>query len=122
MKNEHEPHIYGVVDSGSETEIGVGHHPSSMDHFSSVLRNSFVFQEFNSGGYGQDDLVDIGTSLWHGNGLFTDTSNQTIYIVSSDFGISFSRNGSPRARWCNIRVALKWGSVSEMLLLKNGRI
>nr|GEX30682.1 cam-binding protein 60-like G [Tanacetum cinerariifolium] len=110
MKNEHETHIYGVVDSSSKTEIGVGDDPSSMDYFSSALRNNFVFKEFSSGGYGQDDLVgDIGTSIWHGNGLFIDTSNQTIYIVSSDFGISFSRNRSHRARWCNIRVALKWG-------------
>nr|GEV70868.1 calmodulin-binding protein [Tanacetum cinerariifolium] len=112
QQDEHETHMHGVADSGSETEIGVGYDPSSMDYFSSALRNSFVFKEFSSGNYDQDDLVaDIGTSLWHGNGLFIDTSNRTIDIVSSDFGISFSRNRSPRARWCKIRAALKWGSV-----------
>ena len=111
--------MYGAVDSGSETEIGVGHDPCHMDYFSSALRNSFVCKEFSSGGYGQDDLVtDIGTSLWHGNGLFIDTSNQTIDIVSSDFGISFSRNGSPRARWCKIRAALKWKSVRRDVAAK----
>ncbi|KAM0013952.1 putative CALMODULIN-BINDING PROTEIN60 [Helianthus debilis subsp. tardiflorus] len=52
-----------------------------------------------------------GTSLWQGNELFIDPSNQTIDIFSSDFGICFSSNGSPRARWCKIRAALKWGSV-----------
>ena len=117
--DEHEKNMYGAVDSGSETEIGVGHDPCHMDYFSSALRNSFVFKECSSGGYGQDDLVtDIGTSLWHGNGLFIDTSNQTIDIVSSGFGISFSRNGSPRARWCKIRAALKWKSVRRDVAAK----
>ncbi|GJY63433.1 cam-binding protein 60-like protein G [Tanacetum coccineum] len=119
QQDEHETHMYGVADSGSETEIGVGHDPCSMDYFSSALRNCFVFKEFSSGGYGQDDLVaNIGTSLWHGNELFIDTSNQTIDIVSSDFGISFSGNGSPRARWCKIRAALKWGSVRRDVAAK----
>ncbi|PWA64982.1 cam-binding protein 60-like G [Artemisia annua] len=119
QQDEHETNMYGVVDSGSETEIGVGNDPGSIDYFSSALRNSFVFKECSSGGYGQDDLVaDIGTSLWHGNELFIDTSNRTIDFVSSDFGISFSRNGSPRARWCKIRAALKWKSVRRDVAAK----
>ncbi|KAI7738759.1 hypothetical protein M8C21_033914 [Ambrosia artemisiifolia] len=65
-----------------------------------------------------DDDWQTGTSLWQGNELFIDPSNQTIDIFSSDFGICFSSNGSPRARWCKIRAALKWGSVRRDVAAK----
>lgn len=59
-------------------------------------------------GYDAFDLHE-GTSSWHANGL----NNQRMDLVSSDFAICFSRNGSgsPRGRWCKIRAAMIWVSV-----------
>lgn len=104
-------HMYGVVDSTSSEMEEVN--PCSMDYFSPTVRNSFIYKEF---GNGQD--LAAGTSLWQGNDLFIDPCNQTIDIVSSDFGICFSRNGSPRERWCKIRAALKWCSVRRVVTAK----
>ncbi|XP_076928022.1 calmodulin-binding protein 60 B-like, partial [Bidens hawaiensis] len=59
-----------------------------------------------NGGYDQD-LADVS---------FDDL--QSIDIFSSDFGICFSSKGSPRARWCKIRPALKWGSVRRDVAAK----
>ncbi|GMP40028.1 hypothetical protein CsSME_00010638 [Camellia sinensis var. sinensis] len=46
---------------------------------------------------------------WHGNGLFFAPNNETVGILSSNFDIHISRNGKPKARWCMIRAAMKWG-------------
>ncbi|XP_035833300.1 protein SAR DEFICIENT 1 isoform X2 [Helianthus annuus] len=86
--------------------------PYSMQYFSPALRNSFIIKEF-----GVQDNID-SQILWQGNNLLIDPSNQHIDVVSSDFGICFSRNGSPRARWCKIRAALKWGSVRRDVAAK----
>ncbi|KAK1417726.1 hypothetical protein QVD17_26860 [Tagetes erecta] len=57
------------------------------------------------------DAFDIheGMSSWQIDGL----NNQGMDLVSSDFDICFSRNGSgsPRGRWCKIRAAMIWVSV-----------
>lgn len=112
-QDELEMHMDGVVGStSSEEEVGVGHDSSSsMEYFSPNLRNSFKTKEFINGGYGDDFNFQ---SLWQGDDeLYIDPNNQTI-----DIGICFSRNGSPRARWCKIRAALKWGSVRRDVAAK----
>lgn len=99
LQDEVDMHIYGM-----DTEMDMG-------CFSSPgLRNSFLMKEFNNGGYGEEEDIDIefGASLWEGN---EDPYNhQTL-----DFGICF---GSPRARWCKIRAAVKWGSVRRGVAAK----
>lgn len=92
--------MYGVVGSTSSEE----------EYFSPNLRNSFKTKEFMNGGYGDDFNFQ---SLWQGDELYFDPNNQSI-----DIGICFSRNGSPRARWCKIRAALKWGSVRRDVAAK----
>ncbi|XP_023731135.1 calmodulin-binding protein 60 B isoform X2 [Lactuca sativa] len=100
-QDEVEMHMYGVVGSTSSEE----------EYFSPNLRNSFKTKEFmNGGGYGDDFNFQ---SLWQGDELYFDPNNQSI-----DIGICFSRNGSPRARWCKIRAALKWGSVRRDVAAK----
>lgn len=81
---------------------------NNMQYYSPALRNSFIIKEYNNL---QNDIND--QVLWQGNELFIDPSNQQI-----DVGICFSRNGSPRARWCKIRAALKWGSVRRDVAAK----
>ncbi|KAD4179580.1 hypothetical protein R6Q59_023077 [Mikania micrantha] len=89
-----------------------------------VDNSSFIIKELISGAYDQDlaavgiDNLQAGTSLWQGNEMFIDPGNQTIDIVSSDFGICYTSNGSPRARWCKIRAALKWDSVRRDVAAK----
>nr|XP_043607441.1 protein SAR DEFICIENT 1-like [Erigeron canadensis] len=113
---------YGMVDSSYRTQVCVSQDPYSVKCFSPALRNSFIIKEFGNGAYDQDLATNFdyqnGTSLWHGNELFIDPSNQTIDIVTSDYGIYFSGSGSPRARWCKIRAALKWGSVRRDVAAK----
>ncbi|GJX75037.1 cam-binding protein 60-like protein G [Tanacetum coccineum] len=101
--------MYGDVDSSSEMEILMG-------YFSPII------EELSNETYGDRDLADIdfqaGTSLWQGNNLVIDPSNQTVNIFSSDFGICTSSNGSPRGRWCKIRAAFKWGLVRRDVAAK----
>ncbi|KAK1430032.1 hypothetical protein QVD17_12493 [Tagetes erecta] len=102
--------IYGMVDNSGQ-----------MEYFKPGLRNSFIIQELINEAYDQnvaDIDIDDGTSLWQGNELLIEPSNQILDIFSSDFGICFSSNGSPRARWCKIRAALKWGSVRRDVAAK----
>lgn len=105
--------IYGVVDNSNQ-----------MEYFTPGLRNSFIIKELINEAYDPNvaaiDINDLqtGTSLWQGNELLIDPSNQILDIFSSDFGICFSSNGSPRARWCKIRAALKWGSVRRDVAAK----
>ncbi|GJU76448.1 cam-binding protein 60-like protein G [Tanacetum coccineum] len=81
--------MYGDVDSSSEIEILMG-------YFSPII------EELSNETYGDRDLADIDfqaeTSLWQGNNLVIDPSNQTVNIFSSDFSICTSSNGSPRGR------------------------
>uniref|UniRef100_A0A5B7AMA6 Calmodulin-binding protein 60 D n=1 Tax=Davidia involucrata TaxID=16924 RepID=A0A5B7AMA6_DAVIN len=67
-----------------------------------------------------DDTSHVVTSTWlpvtttwgQENGLFLAPSNEAeVGIVSSfpNFGIHLSRNGKPKAGWCKIRAAVKWG-------------
>ncbi|KAI7726867.1 hypothetical protein M8C21_004461 [Ambrosia artemisiifolia] len=88
--------------------------PCSMEYYSPALRISFRIEEFGI----QDTAAVDSQFLWQGNELFIDPSNQHIDVVSSDFGICFTRNGSPRARWCKIRAALKWGSMRRDVAAK----
>nr|GEV25204.1 calmodulin-binding protein 60 B-like [Tanacetum cinerariifolium] len=37
--------------------------------------------------------------------------DQTMNLDSSDFDVCFSRNGSPRGRWCKIKAAMRWVGV-----------
>ena len=101
--------MYGVVGSSSEMEIPMG-------YFSPII------EELSNETYGDQDFPDIdfqtGTSLWQGNELVIDPSNQTVNIGSSDFGICTSSNGSPRGRWCKIRAAFKWGLVRRDVAAK----
>ncbi|KAI7734900.1 hypothetical protein M8C21_021703 [Ambrosia artemisiifolia] len=107
-----EPHMQ-MYDGSSEMQV---QEPCSMEYYyTPALRNSFIIKEFGI----QDVTADIDSqTLWQGNELFIDPSNHHIDVVSSDFGICFSRNGSPRARWCKIRAALKWGSVRRDVAAK----
>lgn len=110
-QDEVKMHMHGVVTHGStstssEEEVGVGPDSYSAEYFSPNLRNSFKTEEFIN-----DDFNF--QSLWQGDELYINPSNQTI-----DIGICFSRNGSPRARWCKIRAALKWGSVRRDVAAK----
>ncbi|KAJ9552597.1 hypothetical protein OSB04_016642 [Centaurea solstitialis] len=91
LQDEVDMHIYGV---GTE-----------MEYFSSPsLRNGFIMNEFNS--EEEEDMdIEFGASLWEENED----------LKTYDFGICF---GSPRARWCKIRAALKWGSVRRDVAAK----
>lgn len=110
-QDELEMQMNGMIGStSSEEEVNVGHDSCSMEYFSPNLRNSFKTKEFINGGYGDDFNFQ---SLWQGDELYIDPNNQSI-----DIGICFSRNGSPRARWCKIRAALKWGSVRRGVAAK----
>ncbi|XP_071726983.1 calmodulin-binding protein 60 B-like [Rutidosis leptorrhynchoides] len=102
--------MYGLDESSSDMELGVIPNSCSTDYFSTGLRNSFITAK--------TDFFQVGTPLWPENDLFMDPSNQSVDIFSSDFGICFSSNGSPRARWCKIRAALKWGSVRRNVAAK----
>lgn len=123
--------MYGVNNSSqSDVYIAPG---SSMQFFSPALRNSFKFKDFSNGPYGEgcsshpdmlagrvaaDFDYQIGPSLWQGNEQCGAPFNQTVNTVSSNLGIRFSRNGSPRGRWCKIRAAVKWVSVMRDVTAK----
>ena len=129
------PYVYGL-DNGSQSEVHLSASGgSSMQFFSPALRNSFIMRDFCNGPYGEgcsssgpgmasgplpaDFDFQMGSSFWPGNALCSAPCNQTVDTLSSDFGIiCFSRNRSPRARWCKIRAALKWGSVRRDVAAK----
>lgn len=56
-----------------------------------------------------DDNSQVGTSIWQGEGFFFAPTDNGVGIAASNFGIPISRNGKPKARWCMIRAAVKWG-------------
>ncbi|XP_071736968.1 LOW QUALITY PROTEIN: calmodulin-binding protein 60 B-like [Rutidosis leptorrhynchoides] len=62
--------------------------------------------------------LQFGTSVWQENEIFIDPSEQSVDIFSSNYGMFFSSNGSPRARWCKIRAAVKWSSVRRDVAAK----
>lgn len=112
------PYLYGVG-TGSQYIPEC----SSMQICSPALRNSFMLRDFGSGPYGEgsssgpsmvsgqlaaDYDFQHEPSIWEANELRSAPCNQTVDTVSSDFYIRFSRNGSPRGRWCKIRAAVKW--------------
>ncbi|KVI01752.1 Calmodulin binding protein-like protein [Cynara cardunculus var. scolymus] len=101
LQDEVDLHICGVG------TVQPDHDPPSIRYFSSPgLKNSFIMREFNTE---EEDIgIEFGASLWEG---YEDPNNhQTL-----DFGICF---GSPRARWCKIRAAVKWGSVRRDVAAK----
>ena len=89
----------------------------------SPVREEYYFSGLSNAGYGWStsgsELPDFPTSLlppittWEQeNGIFFASSNQ------ADVGIFPFRNSSfvirtrnPKASWCKIRAAVKWGSV-----------
>ncbi|KAJ9557384.1 hypothetical protein OSB04_011998 [Centaurea solstitialis] len=123
------PYVYGLDNSGQSAVGG-----SSMQFFSPALRNSFILRDFYNGPYGEgcssgsgmpsgplpaDFDFQMGSSFWPGNSFSTSPCNQTVdTTVPSDFGVCFSRIGSPRARWCKIRAAVKWVSVMRNVAAK----
>ncbi|XP_024968398.1 calmodulin-binding protein 60 D-like isoform X2 [Cynara cardunculus var. scolymus] len=126
------PHDYGLY-NGSQSEVCISAGGSSMQFFSPSLRNSFIMRDFWNGPYGEgcssgpgmpsgpppaDFDFQTGSSFWPGNALCSAPRNQTVDTVSSDFGICFPRNRSPRARWCKIRAAVKWVSVMRNVAAK----
>lgn len=57
-------------------------------------------------------LFPVSATWGQGNSFFLAANNEAeVGILSShpNFGIGMSRKGKPRARWCKIRAALKWG-------------
>lgn len=112
------PYLYGVG-TGSQYIPEC----SPMQICSPALRNSFMLRDFGSGPYGEgsssgpsmvsgqlaaDYDFQPEPSIWEANELCSAPCNQTVDNVSSDFYLRFSRNGSPRGRWCKIRAAVKW--------------
>lgn len=118
------------VDNGSQLEVSLAHNCHSMQAFSPPLSNSFVMKDFYDGSYREgyntapigslgsvmmtedlaaDDISQVEMSTWQGNGFFLAPSTQSVGILSSNIGFHFSRNGKPKARWCKIRAAIKWG-------------
>ncbi|XP_076927507.1 calmodulin-binding protein 60 B-like [Bidens hawaiensis] len=105
MPNLHHDPLKSLTSDDLEMQVYDGN--NNLQYYSPALRNSFIIKEYNN-------LQNVNSQiLWQGNELFIDPSNQQI-----DVGICFSRNRSPRARWCKIRAALKWGSVRRDMAAK----
>ena len=66
--------------------------------------NTFQFQT--------STLFPVSATWGEGNSLLFAANNDAgVRILSShpNFGIGMSRKGKPRASWCKVRAALKWG-------------
>ncbi|XP_076950821.1 calmodulin-binding protein 60 B-like [Bidens hawaiensis] len=111
MKQQVYKDLNGMVPLDASSVFEVILMPVSLKYepLESVDREVGMCVQFN-GGYDQD-LAAVS---------FDDLQSMSIDIFSSDFGICFSSNGSPRAlaRWCKIRAALKWGSVRRDVAAK----
>ncbi|KAL7235314.1 hypothetical protein ACSBR1_018754 [Camellia fascicularis] len=124
-----QPYTYDAQD-GSQLEVSAAQHYQPMQLFTPALGNCLMAADSCSGPYVGGDswapsgslgsLMQIGhltandnsqeqKPTWHGNGLFFAPNNETVGILSSNFDIHISRNGKPKARWCMIRAAMKWG-------------
>ncbi|CAL5330120.1 unnamed protein product [Camellia sinensis] len=124
-----QPYTYDAQD-GSQLEVSAAQHYQPMQLFTPALGNCLMAADSCSGPYGGGDswapsgslgsFMQIGhltandnsqeqKPTWHGNGLFFAPNNETVGILSSNFDIHISRNGKPKARWCMIRAAMKWG-------------
>ncbi|CAL5380522.1 unnamed protein product [Camellia sinensis] len=124
-----QPYTYDAQD-GSQLEVSAAQHYQPMQLFTPALGNCLMAADSCSGPYGGADswapsgslgsFMQIGhltandnsqeqKPTWHGNGLFFTPNNETVGILSSNFDIHISRNGKPKARWCMIRAAMKWG-------------
>ncbi|GJS06223.1 cam-binding protein 60-like protein G [Tanacetum coccineum] len=115
----------GGMNNNTQSDVDIAG-PSSMQYFLPALRNSFILKDFCYEPYGEGCSSSSGTlshqraanydfqagpSSWQANELCVVPCNQTVNNFSSNFNIRFSRNGSPRGRWCKIRAAVKWVSV-----------
>ncbi|CAL5378626.1 unnamed protein product [Camellia sinensis] len=121
-----QPYTYDAQD-GSQLEVSA-YQP--MQLFTPALGNCLMAADSCAGPYSGGDgwapsgslgsFIQIGhltandnsqeqKPTWHGNGLFFTPNNETVGILSSNFDIHISRNGKPKARWCMIRAAMKWG-------------
>ncbi|XP_071696847.1 calmodulin-binding protein 60 B-like isoform X2 [Rutidosis leptorrhynchoides] len=113
-----EPYLYGIGNNSQYIAEG-----SSMQMYSPDLRNNYMLRDFGNGPYGEgstsgpsmlsgqvaaDFDFQHRPSIWEGNEVCSGRCNQLVNMVSSDFNIRYSRNGSPRGRWCKIRAAVKW--------------
>ncbi|KAJ0078581.1 hypothetical protein Patl1_22289 [Pistacia atlantica] len=121
------------------------HHPVQM--FSPMLRNSFKMAEFFpsediswplGGSQGQivpncnlgaESISPVPLSTWSlinpawesSNSFFLTPSNESELGSASsfpNFGVHMSRTGNPRAAWCKIKAAVKWGSVRRHVAAK----
>lgn len=126
------------VDNGSQLDVSVANNCHSLQAIYPTLTNSFVMKDFCYGSYSEgrsaapsgslgsvltgdlaDDISQVEMSNWQGNGFFLPPSNQSVDIVSSNVGFRFSKKGKPKARWCKLRAAIKWGiSVRRVVAAK----
>ena len=49
-------------------------------------------------------------------------NNQAMDLDFSDFDGCFSRNGSPRGRWCKIKAAMRWVTVLKDINKRMSRV
>uniref|UniRef100_A0A5B7AKZ3 Calmodulin-binding protein 60 D n=1 Tax=Davidia involucrata TaxID=16924 RepID=A0A5B7AKZ3_DAVIN len=114
------------VEDSSQLEVHLAQSFLPTHIFTPTLRNSFVLRNSFSGHYSAgncwtpsgslgplvqaghlaaDDASQVETSSWL-------PSNEAEFGIASsfpNFGIHLSKNGKPKAGWCKIRAALKWG-------------
>ncbi|KAD5317932.1 hypothetical protein E3N88_17878 [Mikania micrantha] len=102
---------------------------SSVSLYSPSLRNSFKFKDFSYGPYGEG--CSSGLGLMSGQlapafnyqaGVGPSSLQGHVDNLATDFGISFSRNRSPRGRWCKIRAAVKWVLVMRDVAAKRTQL
>ncbi|KAM7469941.1 hypothetical protein LguiA_008124 [Lonicera macranthoides] len=124
------PYTYEIDDS-APLGLSMAQNSHSMQAFSPTLRNSFIMRDFCydtyaggeyssapseslesvmvRGNLAVNDSYLAETSIWHGNRFSFGRNYQSADIFPSNIGLRLSGSGSPKARWCKIRAAFKWG-------------
>lgn len=129
-----------AVDNGSQLDVSLANYCHSLQAIYPTLTNSFTMKDFCYGSYSEgysaapsgsllesvsirdivaDDISQHEMSNWQGDQFFLAPSNQSVANVSSNFGFCFSNSRKPKARWCKLRAAIKWGiSVRRVVAAK----
>lgn len=124
------PYTYEMDDS-SPLGFSMAQNFHSMQAFYPTLRNSFIMRDFcygpyagggyssapsgslgsvmGSGNLAVNDNYQAETSIWQGNRFSFGRNYQSVDIFPSNISFRLSGSGSPKARWCKIRAAFKWG-------------